>query len=61
MCGSGTTCKMAFLFNRKYLGVDISQEYIHIAKTRLLKAKKEMPAKWLFCPDKKIPTDILEA
>jgi DNA modification methylase len=61
MCGSGTTCKMAFLSNRKYLGVDISDEYIHIAKARLLKAKKEMPAKWLFGQDEKITMDILEA
>jgi hypothetical protein len=50
----------AFLSNRKYLGVDISEEYIHIAKTRLLKAKKEMPTKWLFCPDEKITADNLE-
>jgi DNA modification methylase len=28
MCGSGTTCKMAFLNNRKFLGVDMSHEYI---------------------------------
>lgn len=35
MCGSGTTCKMAFLNKRKYLGIDISAEYIEIAKARL--------------------------
>lgn len=35
MCGSGTTCKMAKISNRRYLGVDISREYIKIAKTRL--------------------------
>lgn len=35
MCGAGTTCKMAELADRKYLGVDISEEYIEIAKTRL--------------------------
>ena len=35
MCGAGTTCKMAALANRKYLGVDISDEYIAIAKRRL--------------------------
>ena len=35
MCGSGTTCKMALLNNRKYIGVDISKEYIKIAKERL--------------------------
>ena len=28
MCGSGTTCKMALLNNREFLGVDMSHEYI---------------------------------
>jgi len=35
MCGSGTTCKMALKNNRKYIGCDISEEYIEIAKKRL--------------------------
>ena len=35
MCGSGTTCKMALLHGRKYLGVDISQEYVDLARSRL--------------------------
>ncbi len=35
MCGSGTTCKMAALYNRNFIGVDISDEYINIAKERL--------------------------
>ncbi len=35
MCGSGTTCKVAFLKGRKYIGIDISEEYIAIAKQRL--------------------------
>lgn len=34
MCGSGTTCKMAAINNRKWLGIDISKEYIEIAKQR---------------------------
>lgn len=29
MCGSGTTCKMAYLNNRKFIGIDISEEYIN--------------------------------
>lgn len=29
MCGSGTTCKMAYLNNRNFIGVDISEEYIN--------------------------------
>ena len=35
MCGSGTTCKMALVHRRNYVGVDISKEYIGIAKQRL--------------------------
>ena len=35
MCGSGTTGKMALLNNRRFIGVDISQEYIDIATERL--------------------------
>ena len=35
MCGSGTTCKMAMVNQREYVGVDISEEYIEIAKQRL--------------------------
>ena len=35
MCGSGTTCKMALLHGRRYLGIDISPTYIEIARQRL--------------------------
>ena len=35
MCGSGTTCKMAKLNGRKYIGVDISEEYCQIARERV--------------------------
>lgn len=35
-----TFCKMSFLTNRKYLGVDISEEYIAIAKARIAGIKK---------------------
>lgn len=35
MAGSGTTCKMAYLNERKYIGCDISQEYVDIAKERI--------------------------
>lgn len=41
MCGSGTTCKMAFINDRKYLGLDISEEYIKIAKNRLERAEND--------------------
>ena len=35
MCGSGTTGKMALKHNRRFIGVDISEEYIAIAKERV--------------------------
>ena len=41
MCGSGTTCKMAKLNNRNYIGIDISQEYVDIANKRLANTFKQ--------------------
>lgn len=35
MCGSGTTCKMAKLHNRNYLGMEISAEYTELARERV--------------------------
>jgi len=35
MCGSGTTCKMAEKNNRKWIGIDMSEEYINIARKRM--------------------------
>lgn len=35
MCGSGTTCKMAFKNNRSYIGCDISKEYVALTNKRL--------------------------
>ena len=35
MCGSGTTCKMAKKHNRQYIGCDISEEYVDVARKRL--------------------------
>lgn len=37
MCGSGTTCKMARLNSRDYIGIDISEKYCEIARKRLAK------------------------
>ena len=34
MCGSGTTCKMAKMHGRRYIGIDISEDYIEIARQR---------------------------
>jgi len=35
MCGSGTTCKMAAINKRHYIGCDISREYAELTKKRL--------------------------
>jgi DNA modification methylase len=39
MCGSGTTCKMAKLTGRNFIGIDISEEYCEIARKRLEQAQ----------------------
>ena len=33
--GSGTTCVVAKNFNRKYVGIDISEEYVKLARDRI--------------------------
>jgi len=35
MCGSGTTCRAAAEMGRQYIGIDISPEYIAIARERI--------------------------
>jgi len=39
--GSGTTAKMCILNNRKYIGSEISKEYVDIANKRLIKYKSQ--------------------
>jgi len=34
MCGSGTTCKMAKILERKFIGIDCSEEYCKLAVKR---------------------------
>lgn len=36
MCGSGTTLKMAYQHNRKYIGIDMSHEYCKISEKRVV-------------------------
>lgn len=43
MCGSGTTCKMALLRGRNYLGFDISDEYVQLSKDRISKYASQLP------------------
>src|SRR5690606_6415085 len=35
MNGSGTTCRSAFVTNRSYIGIDMSEEYCEIARKRI--------------------------
>ena len=35
MCESGTTCKMAKLANRKWIGIDDTEEHVKIARERI--------------------------
>lgn len=44
MCGSGTTLKMAYLEDRNYIGIDISEEYANLAKERMKFVEKDKPA-----------------
>ena len=44
-CGSGTTCKMAKVNGRHYVGIDISQEYCEIARRRVAEATPSLFAK----------------
>lgn len=39
MCGSGTTCKMALLNKRNFIGIDIDKKYIEISKERIKNVK----------------------
>ncbi|NLI61465.1 MAG: site-specific DNA-methyltransferase [Clostridiales bacterium] len=41
MCGSGTTCKMAALNDRDYIGIDISEEYCELSRWRIRAALSE--------------------
>ena len=40
--GSGTTAKMCIINNRKYIGSEISKEYVDIANKRLVKYKTQI-------------------
>jgi len=47
MSGSGTTCKMAYLKRRLYLGTEIHEPYVLIARERLRLARRQRKAKVL--------------
>lgn len=56
MVGSGTTCKMALLNDRQYLGCDISEEYVNITKKRLEQTLEKKSSMNSF-----LKTDVKEA
>ena len=43
MCGSGTTCKMAKILGRRFLGFDISAEYVALAQRRIAGVPLSLP------------------
>ena len=42
-CGSGTTCVAAKMLGRRYIGIDISEEYCEIARKRLEAVETGVP------------------
>ncbi len=42
MCGSGTTCRVAAELDRVYIGIDISSEYVEIARQRIKNNEKKL-------------------
>jgi len=44
-CGSGTTCVAAKMLGRRYIGIDISEDYCRIARERLAAIDTAVPVK----------------
>lgn len=42
MCGSGTTCRVAAESDRNYIGIDISHEYVEIARQRIKNNERQL-------------------
>jgi len=53
MCGSGTTGKMAVLTGRRFVGIDISAEYVELSRERIAKVLQQPR---LFSPTELAPT-----
>ena len=46
MCGASTTGKMALMNGRRYVGIDVSEEYIDVSKRRLAEHGFRVPVRW---------------
>jgi DNA modification methylase len=44
-CGSGTTCVAAKMLGRKYIGIDVSEDYCRIARERLRAVDTAVPVR----------------
>ena len=42
MCGSGTTCRVAAESDRNYIGIDISHEYVKMARQRIINNEQQL-------------------
>ena len=56
MNGAGTTTKIAYILKRKFIGIDISETYCEIAKSRLEIARKQKKIKKVQVSNKKKKT-----
>lgn len=57
--GSGQTTKVASHFNRRYIGIEIVNEYIQLAMTRLAEEELHIRSEALIANWKKIPSHCL--
>lgn len=57
-CGSGTTNKVAYDLHRKSIGIDISEEYISMAKQRLSQLQLNMIYQYQKNADPNLSRDI---
>lgn len=58
MCGSGTTCKMAKNLGRKWIGFDVSAEYVELARERVAHTQ---PPLFVAQPDQLTMAELPEA
>lgn len=58
--GSGQTTKVAFNFNRQYIGIDVIPEYVELARSRLLNEPVHIRQEALIANWKKIPSHCVK-